>query len=209
MDAVENLALEPRAERIARYKAERRRELAERFGAAEELPSKCARRGGGGEGSDPGAEARRGTANGGTRGDTNGLEDPAESNRVRSSCPDDGRATSSLDPTTKPGPEGGRRRSRRYLPGGSGGGGRKMSERFKTQPITANEMEESSGPVDAEEEESSKGEVVFPPGVQVVVVVVVVVFRDRRLLSGDVKTDDRAKMSVAAKMSLFKVSVSE
>lgn len=56
------------------------------------------------------------------------------------SCP----ATSSLDLAVKPGSEGGRRRTRRYLPGGSGGG-RKTSERFRTQPITANEMEESSG----------------------------------------------------------------
>lgn len=44
MEATENPALEPRAERIARYKAERRRELAERYGVTEELPSKCVRR---------------------------------------------------------------------------------------------------------------------------------------------------------------------
>ncbi|XP_056262421.1 supervillin isoform X3 [Pseudoliparis swirei] len=235
MDAMANPVLGPRAERIARYKAERRRELAERFGNMEELPSKRVRRGGR-EGPDPGAEARRGTVNsdgriesvnGGTPGDTNGFEDPAESNHLRRQgsldsasmlsgeghlvplgldapqlrtrvsvgqlrsallqqsgsgaqpdkvCPDDGRATSSLDLAVKPGSEEGRRRSRRHLPGGSGGG-RQMSERFKTQPITANEMEERSGPLDAEEEENIKG---------------------------DVKTDDRAKMSVAAKMSLFK-----
>lgn len=46
MDAMENPVLEPRAERIARYKAERRRELAERFGGSEELPSKWVRRNG-------------------------------------------------------------------------------------------------------------------------------------------------------------------
>ncbi len=63
---------------------------------------------------------------------------------VDTSCPDAGRATSSLDLAVKPGLEGGRRRTRRYLPGGSGGC-RKTSERFRTQPITANEMEESSG----------------------------------------------------------------
>lgn len=45
MDTVETPALESRAERIARYKAERRRELAERYGNLdEELPSKWVRR---------------------------------------------------------------------------------------------------------------------------------------------------------------------
>ncbi|KAI3359141.1 hypothetical protein L3Q82_002674 [Scortum barcoo] len=237
MDAVENPVLEPRSERIARYKAERRRELAERYGNMEELPSKWVRRDGK-EAHDPATQVHRGTPNSGglgervngrTREVTNGLEAeaPAESNhlrrqgcqdsasmlsregypvplgldgpqlhtrvsyclnifspfsssscslRVDTSCPDAGRATSSLDLAVKPGSEGGRRRTRRYLPGGSGGG-RKTSERFRTQPITANEMEESSGLLDAEEEENCKA---------------------------DVKTDDRAKMSVAAKMSLFK-----
>ncbi|XP_068574355.1 supervillin-like isoform X4 [Cebidichthys violaceus] len=124
MDATENPVLEPRSERIARYKAERRRELAERFGNMQELPSKWVRRDRK-EGHDPATEAHRGTlnsdglserVNGRTRGVTNGLEDPAESNHLR-----------------------------RQL--------------------------------DAEEEENRKA---------------------------DVKTDDRAKMSVAAKMSLFK-----
>ncbi|XP_040918455.1 supervillin isoform X2 [Toxotes jaculatrix] len=235
MDAMENPVLEPRAERIARYKAERRRELAERYGNMEELPSKWVRRDGK-EVHDLATQAHSGTlnsdglsesVNGRTRGITNGLEvdTPAESNylgrqgsqdsasilsgeghpvgldapqlhtrvsvgQLRSAllqqtgsgvqpekvCPDAGRATSSLDLAVKPGSEGGRRRTRRYLPGGSGGG-RKTSERFRTQPITANEMEESSGLLDAEEDENCKA---------------------------DVKTDDRAKMSVAAKMSLFK-----
>ncbi|XP_051243836.1 supervillin isoform X4 [Dicentrarchus labrax] len=232
MDAIENPVLEPRSERIARYKAERRRELAERYGNMEELPTKWVRRDGR-EVQDPATQAHRGTlnsddlserVNGRTRGVTNGLEAdaPQESNhsgrqgsqdsasmlsgegylvplgldapqlhtrvsvgKLRSAllqqtgsgarpqkvCP-----TSSLDLAVKPGSEGGRRRTRRYLPGGSGGG-RKTSERFRTQPITANEMEESSGLLDAEEEENCKA---------------------------DVKTDDRAKMSVAAKMSLFK-----
>ncbi|XP_059203970.1 supervillin [Centropristis striata] len=232
---MENPVLEPRSERIARYKAERRRELAERFGNVEELPSKWVRRDGK-EGHDPATRAHRGTVdsdglservNGRTRGFTNGLEDPAQSNHLRrqgspdsasmlsgeghlvllgldspqlhtrvsvgqlrsallqqtgsgaqpeKAGPDAGRATSSLDLAVKPGAEGGRRRTRRYLPGGPSGG-RKTSDRFRTQPITANEMEESSGLLDAEEEENCKA---------------------------DVKTDDRAKMSVAAKMSLFK-----
>ncbi|XP_071324857.1 supervillin isoform X3 [Trachinotus anak] len=237
MDAMENPVLEPRSERIARYKAERRRELAERYGNMEELPSKWVRRDGR-EVNDPGTQAHRGMlnsdvlsegVNGRTRGVTNGLDAdaPAESSylgrqgsqdsasmlsgeghlvpggldapqlhtrvsvgQLRSAllqqtgsgaqpekvCPDAGRATSSLDLAVKPGSEGGRRRTRRYLPGSSGGG-RKSSDRFRTQPITANEMEESGGLLDEEEEENCKA---------------------------DVKTDDRAKMSVAAKMSLFK-----
>uniref|UniRef100_A0A672NRI7 Supervillin-like n=1 Tax=Sinocyclocheilus grahami TaxID=75366 RepID=A0A672NRI7_SINGR len=45
MDKMESVAQESRAERIARYKAERRRELAERYGSQEEeLPSKWSRR---------------------------------------------------------------------------------------------------------------------------------------------------------------------
>ncbi|XP_071060107.1 supervillin isoform X3 [Pseudochaenichthys georgianus] len=180
MDTMENLVLEPRSERIARYKAERRRELAERFGNLEELPTKWVRRDGK-EVHDPETHNQRGTldsdglserVNGRTRRVTNGIE---ESNHLKS-CPDAGLSTSSLDLAVKPGSEGGRRCTRRYLPSGSGGG-RKTSERFRTQPITANEMEESSGGLDAEEEENCKA---------------------------DVKTDDRAKMSVAAKMSLFK-----
>ncbi|KAK5624274.1 hypothetical protein CRENBAI_000093 [Crenichthys baileyi] len=225
MDATEKPVLEPRAERIACYKADRRRELAERYGDLEELPSKWVRRDGkelnnsatpahGGE-LHPGGPSER--VNGRTREVRNGVEAdaPAEPNYLRSQSyghlvhprpdapqlhtrvsvgqlrsvllqqtesgegqekldPDAGQTTSSLDLAV--GSEGGRRRTRRYLPGGSGGG-RKTSERFRTQPITANEMEESTGLMDAEENEDNKV---------------------------DVKTDDRAKMSVAAKMSLFK-----
>lgn len=191
---MENLVLEPRSERIARYKAERRRELAERFGNLEELPTKWVRRDGK-EVHDPETHNQRGTldsdglserVNGRTRRVTNGIEESNHLKRqgspgsasmlggeghpvpvgldapqlhtwvsvgqLRSSllqqtgngeqkvCPDAGRSTSSLDLAVKPGSEGGRRRTRRYLPSGSGGG-RKTSERFRTQPITANEME--------------------------------------------------------------------
>ncbi|XP_033999335.1 supervillin isoform X4 [Trematomus bernacchii] len=121
MDSMENLVLEPRSERIARYKAERRRELAERFGNLEELPTKWVRRDGK-EVHDPETHNQRGTL------DSDGL-----SERVNG-------------------------RTRRV----------------------ANGIEESNHlkrGLDAEEEENCKA---------------------------DVKTDDRAKMSVAAKMSLFK-----
>ncbi|XP_061568583.1 supervillin [Cololabis saira] len=234
MDATENPVLEPRAERIARYKAERRRELAERFGGSEELPSKWVRRNGK---EDPEAVTRshRGAlnsddenVNGRTQEVTNGMggDAPAEVNHSRrqgyqdsastpgreghhvsvghdapqlrtrvsvgqlrsallqqtesaaqpEKAPETGRATSSLDLAGKTGSDGGRRRTRRYVPGGSSGG-RKSGERFRTQPITANEMEESSGLLDAEAGDKEKV---------------------------DVKTDDRSSMSVAAKMSLFK-----
>lgn len=92
-DAMENPVLEPRSERIARYKAERRRELAERYGNVEELPTKWVRRDGK-EAQDPATQGHRGTlnsdglgerVNGRTRGVTNGLESdaPAESNCSR------------------------------------------------------------------------------------------------------------------------------
>ncbi|XP_014188935.1 supervillin isoform X2 [Haplochromis burtoni] len=232
---MENAVLEPRSERIARYKAERRRELAERFGSIDELPSKWVRRDEK-KVHEPASQAHGGMlsshdlsekVNSRTQDVTNGLETPAEPDCLRrqgsqnsasmqsgeephvphgldgpqlhtrvsvgqlrsallqqtesrahpekASFPDAGQATSSLDLAVNPGSEGGRRRTRRYFPSSSGGN-RKTSERFRTQPITANEMEESSGCLDPENEENSK----------------------------DVKTDDRAKMSVAAKMSLFK-----
>lgn len=85
---MENSTLEPRSERIARYKAERRRELAERFGNVEELPSKWVRRDGK-DGHNLEDQACTGTlnsdgfsVNGRTPRVTNGLEAgaPAESN---------------------------------------------------------------------------------------------------------------------------------
>ncbi|CAB1341639.1 unnamed protein product [Coregonus sp. 'balchen'] len=254
MDTMENPALEPRSERIARYKAERRRELQERYGNMEELPSKWVRRDGtlmNSDGAPPstdrtlsgGVNGRAGGLEGGRRGlhwesstpleseprrVSNGFEadtsaDPTYLQRQCSSgsagmlsggkplappgppgpdsaqlqtrvsvgqlrsallqqtgtgtqpekvSPDSGLAASSLDLAVKPGSEGGRRRTRRYLPGVSGGG-RKTNERFRTQPITACEVQESGGLLEAEEEENAKA---------------------------DVKTDDRAKMSVAAKI---------
>ncbi|XP_029481123.2 supervillin isoform X4 [Oncorhynchus nerka] len=251
MDTIENPALEPRSERIARYKAERRRELQERYGNMEELPSKWVRRDGtlmNSDGAPPstdrilsgGVNGRAGGPEGGRRKSNTPLESEprrvsngfeadtaADPTYLRRQCssgsagmlsageplappgppgpdaaqlqtrvsvgqlrsallqqtgtgtqpekvPDSGRAASSLDLAVKPGSEGGRQRIRRYLPGVSGGG-RKTNERFRTQPITACEVQESGGLL--EEEANAKA---------------------------DVKTDDRAKMSVADKMSLFK-----
>lgn len=79
---MENPVPEPRAERIARYKAERRRELAERHGGVEELPTKWVRRE---EGEARGPEGRaRGASlgsdgervNGGNGGVSNGEAEP-------------------------------------------------------------------------------------------------------------------------------------
>ncbi|XP_062389043.1 supervillin isoform X2 [Sardina pilchardus] len=108
---------------------------------------------------------------------SNGFEtDLPESSSLNSAVTEAGHMTSSLDLAVKPGVEGGRRRTRRYLPG-SAGGSRKNSERFRTQPVTASEMQESCGLLESEQQDGSQG---------------------------DAKMDDRAKMSVAAKMSLFK-----
>uniref|UniRef100_A0A3B3V4B9 Supervillin c n=1 Tax=Poecilia latipinna TaxID=48699 RepID=A0A3B3V4B9_9TELE len=138
------------AERIARYKAERRRELAERYGDLEELPSKWVRRDGK-ELSNPATS------------DASQLHTRVSVGQLRSSLLQQTEGSAGQEKLDlAAGPEGGRRRGRRYLQGSAVG--RKTSERFRTQPITANEMEEST----------------------------------------DVKTDDRAKMSVAAKMSLFR-----
>ncbi|KAL6476690.1 hypothetical protein MHYP_G00151890 [Metynnis hypsauchen] len=235
--------LESRAERIARYKAERRRELAERYGnQEEELPSKWTKREREGRGNccDSGPLADR-SQSGGVNGlracgtapaeealpptqISNGYEgdakpgnaylnrqcaldssstlaggDPSDPRgpqlhthisvgrlksallqQSQSSAPtekvgSDGGTDTTIDLAVKTGSEGGRRRTRRYLPTGATGS-RKTSERFRTQPVTAYEMQESCGTMDNTEQENS----------------------------ADVKTDDRAKMSVAAKMSLFK-----
>ncbi|XP_035255043.1 supervillin-like isoform X3 [Anguilla anguilla] len=259
MDTMENPVLESKAERIARYKAERRRELAERFGSAEELPSKYVRRERREVLSTPplgcpeneGAPTRAsatadGDANANANGQaselrrprwrtasdtasqppppkiSNGTEPDPHTNRqwsqaaagpcdgggdadapshdalqlrtrvsvgqLRSAllqqsasgpqperASDGGSVTSSLDLAGSPAPEG-RRRTRRYLPGGAAES-RKTSERFRTQPITATEVQESGGFVEPEEGDTQKA---------------------------DVKTDERANMSVAAKMTLFK-----
>ncbi|KAG1968457.1 supervillin [Pimephales promelas] len=192
---MENAAQESRAERIARYKAERRRELAERYGSQEEeLPSKWSRRDREGRGvrdSNYVEKSVSGGMNGGMgrNGQTPLEERPvpamisngckvntSRENTHQNSTTDGGVVALTLDLAVQPGAEGCRRRSRRYMPGDPAGS-RKNSERFRTQPITACEIKESCGTMDDENQDTSQM---------------------------DVKTDDRAKMSVAAKMSLFK-----
>ncbi|XP_061159546.1 supervillin isoform X3 [Syngnathus typhle] len=224
---MEDLVLEARSERIARYKAERRRELAEHKGHTEGFLDPR-RSSGSGQAQHIASQNVNSKAHSVPNGsDTSvclmgqdchdtaaGEEHPAAAavavqqqqqqqqqqlrtrvsvGQLRSAllqqagngaeadkaCSQDGpRAASSLDPTVKSTTDGARRRTRCYFPGGPGGA-RKNSERFKTQPITANEMEESGGGLlETEQEETCE--------------------------EADVKTDARAQMSVAAKMSLFK-----
>ncbi|XP_048859113.1 supervillin isoform X3 [Brienomyrus brachyistius] len=246
---LEATVLESKAVRIARYKAERRRQLAEQYGVIEELPPKHVRReagevletpstGLGLTGTDgpdrldggratlddsapPGEESYSPNISNGnhtiggvaSREVSDGSSGPHDS-RHRSADPlaghachvpqlqtrvsvghlkstlmqqtrgripghsisaDGGCVSSSLDLAVKPGSEG-RRRPRRYLPEGDGVG-RKTSERFRTQPVTADEMQDSGGSLEIEKLDK---------------------------MGADVKSDDKAEMSVAAKMSLFK-----
>ncbi|XP_016122876.1 supervillin-like isoform X2 [Sinocyclocheilus grahami] len=250
MDKMESVAQESRAERIARYKAERRRELAERYGSQEEeLPSKWSRRereGRGGRDSTYVDKSVSGGMNGGMgRNGQTPLEERPVPAKISNGCKvntcgentqqnresllgssgtvagenppdfhgpstpdtpqlhthvsvgqlkdallqqtsspapsdrvatDDGVVALNLDLAVQPGAEGSRLRTRRYMSGDSAGC-RKNSERFRTQPVTACEIKDSCGRMDDGNQDNSQM---------------------------DVKTDDRAKMSVAAKMSLFK-----
>lgn len=98
MKKMENLAQESRAERIARYKAERRRELAERYGSQEEeLPSKWSRREREGRGvRDSGVDQKSGSEaiNGGMgRNGRKPLEERPVSTKISNGC----RNSSSVD----------------------------------------------------------------------------------------------------------------
>ncbi|XP_029491558.2 supervillin-like isoform X7 [Oncorhynchus nerka] len=144
MDTIENPDLEPRSERIARYKAERRRELQERYGNMEELPSKWVRRDGALMNSDSAPPSTDRTLSGGLNGRAEGPEGGWRGLHLESNTP--------LE--SEP---------------------RRFSNGFEAD--TAADPTYLQRLLEAEEEEKAKA---------------------------DVKTDDRAKMSVAAKMSLFK-----
>lgn len=189
---MENVSQESRAERIARYKAERRRELAERYGSQEEeLPSKWSRREREGRGirdsSDVDTSVSGGMNGGIGRNGRAALEERTVPTKISNGCKMDSSGENTQNRVADGGvvaltldlagqPEGSHRRARRYL-SGDPAVSRKNSERFRTQPITAYEKQDSCGTVDGENQVISQM---------------------------DVKTDDRAKMSVAAKMSLFK-----
>ncbi|XP_053472157.1 supervillin isoform X4 [Ictalurus furcatus] len=187
---MESSAAESRAERIARYKAERRRELAERYGnGGEELQSNWSLRESEGRGAhrdstrsdrQPRGINRDAKALGKAPAEkelniSNGYNGDAKPEKTNPNSAEGGGSNAVPDPSAKAGSDGGRRRTRRYVPAGAATS-RKTSERFRTQPITASEMQESCGVMDNTDQESS----------------------------ADVKTDERAMMSVAAKMSLFK-----
>ncbi|XP_027016917.2 supervillin isoform X5 [Tachysurus fulvidraco] len=188
---MESSAAESRAERIARYKAERRRELAERYGNQEdELPSNWSKREREGCGAHRDSTFSDRNQSHGVNRDvksrgtapakeklivSNGCNGDARPEKTNLNSAKDGGSDAVTDSSVKAGSDGGRRRTRRYMPAG-GAGSRKTSERFRTQPITASEMQESDGVMDKTDQENS----------------------------ANVKTDERAMMSVAAKMSLFK-----
>ncbi|XP_026772120.3 supervillin isoform X2 [Pangasianodon hypophthalmus] len=237
---MESSAAESRAERIARYKAERRRELAERYGnREEELPSNWSKREREGRGTHRDSTLSDMSQSHGVSRDvkargeapaeeelkiSNGYNGDAKSEKTNlnrqcvldsssmlatenhpdpdlpqlrtrvsvgklkrallqqssSSAASDkvaegGGSDAVRDPSVKAGSDGGRRRTRRYMPAGASGS-RKTSDRFRTQPITASEMQESCEVMDNTDQENS----------------------------ADVKLDEKAMMSVAAKMSLFK-----
>lgn len=136
MDKMESVGQESRAERIARYKAERRRELAERYGSQEEeLPSKWSRR------------EREGR----------GVRDSTYVDKSVSGGVNGGMGRNGQTPLEeRPVPE-------------------KISNGCKVN--TRGENTHQNRRMDDENQDNSQM---------------------------DVKTDDRAKMSVAAKMSLFK-----
>uniref|UniRef100_A0A673KWR6 Supervillin-like n=1 Tax=Sinocyclocheilus rhinocerous TaxID=307959 RepID=A0A673KWR6_9TELE len=185
-------SLSSKAERIARYKAERRRQLSERYGILLDqevdldYAPRYTRARRESDLSDRGAPPDRGRGESRTRGRALQEQDEGRdrsSSRSKYSSSGIGRVFMPSDPAPNPAPPQsgfdlsfvntifprGARRPRRYI---SPGDDRKSSERFRTQPITSAERLES----------------------------------DRYSETGmdEEKMDERAKMSVAAKRSLFR-----
>ncbi|KAK6329155.1 hypothetical protein J4Q44_G00011330 [Coregonus suidteri] len=152
VDTLQNSALETKAERIARYKAERRRELAERYGNTEEVTSKYTRRdrnaGETSEKEKPEDKSSRSEQTLSSRASRNRTEDREESVDSESSQETGGDEEAQTD---TPAP----------------------SKPAATKRLNSNHSILEAG--DAEEPKVT-----------------------------DRKTDDRAKMNIAAKMSLFK-----
>uniref|UniRef100_A0A4W5PKH7 Supervillin c n=1 Tax=Hucho hucho TaxID=62062 RepID=A0A4W5PKH7_9TELE len=195
MDTIENPALEPRSERIARYKAERRRELQERYGNMEELPSKWVRRDGTFMNSDSappstdrilsgGVNGRAGGPEGGRRESNTPLE--SEPRRVSNGF----EAETAADPTYL----------RRQCSSGSAGmlsGGEPLALPGPPGPDAAQlQTRVSVGQL--------RSALLQQTGTGTQPEKVLLVAEEEENAKADVKTDDRAKMSVAAKMSLFK-----
>uniref|UniRef100_A0A8C7W5P7 Supervillin c n=1 Tax=Oncorhynchus mykiss TaxID=8022 RepID=A0A8C7W5P7_ONCMY len=87
MPTLDFLIGEPRSERIARYKAERRRELQERYGNMEELPSKWVRRDGALMNSDSAPPSTDRTLSGGLNGRAGGPEGGQRGLHLESNTP--------------------------------------------------------------------------------------------------------------------------
>uniref|UniRef100_A0A8C7DAV3 Supervillin c n=1 Tax=Oncorhynchus kisutch TaxID=8019 RepID=A0A8C7DAV3_ONCKI len=87
MPTLDFLIGEPRSERIARYKAERRRELQERYGNMEELPSKWVRRDGTLMNSDSTPSSTDRTLSGGLNGRAGGPEGGRRDLHLESNTP--------------------------------------------------------------------------------------------------------------------------
>ncbi|XP_029583384.1 supervillin isoform X4 [Salmo trutta] len=199
MDTIENPDLEPRSERIARYKAERRRELQERYGNMEELPSKWVRRDGTLMNSDGAPPSTDRTLSGGVNGRAGGPEGGQRGLHWESNTPletEPRRVSNGFEADTAADPTYFQRKcssgSAGMLsgveplapPGTPGHDAAQLQTRVSVGQLRSALLQQTGTGtqpekvlLEAEEEENAKA---------------------------DVKTDDRAKMSVAAKMSLFK-----
>nr|XP_020461105.1 supervillin-like [Monopterus albus] len=230
---MESPAPEPRSERIARYRAERRRELAERYGNMEELPSKWVRRDGK-EAHDSESQAHRvmvnsdGLSEGVNRRTgrvTNGLEadTPVESNNLRRQGSQDSASMQSRDRhLVPPGPDAphlhtrvsvGQLRSALLQQTGSG------VQLENACPDAGQATSSLDLAMKSGSEGSSRRTRRYLPGgssggrKNSYLDCWNCMLKHKDMLLGaeeeenckaDVKMDDRAKMSVAAKMSLFK-----
>ncbi|KAJ8414283.1 hypothetical protein AAFF_G00051530 [Aldrovandia affinis] len=171
---MESPALESKAERIARYKAERRRELAERYGAIEEVPSKYVtkdRR----EGSESVTKAPHETPKAAVSEPEGKL--PGKDGSLMGDASD---CTSGQVEESAPGTVGDE--------GDGGSDGRETTRAPSREPVTR---------------KVSNGEVVSSGGLSAISSSLETQ-EGQRPKADDAKTGDRAKMSIAAKMSLFK-----
>ncbi|XP_066554646.1 supervillin isoform X2 [Amia ocellicauda] len=187
MESMEIPSLESKAERIARYKAERRRELAEKYGNTEELPSKYIRRDR--EAVDAGQRADASQRDSATAADSKEREvrkpEPSEFSQglhdMHAALSQDSNGNFSVnvnETDSLPHVRSSEERTARLM-----GETHTQDQEPPALKVSNGTETDTSGPSPQYSSvEAKKGE---KP-------------------KADVKTDDRAKMSVAAKMSLFK-----
>ncbi|XP_051988644.1 supervillin-like isoform X3 [Xyrauchen texanus] len=176
MDKMENLSQESRAERIARYKAEKRRELAERYGnQEEELPYKWSRREWEGRGVHDSTFADKyisGGINGGTgRHGRTPLEDRLVSTNISNGCKVNASVENNQPNRNEENPS-----DSLDTP--------QLHTHVSVGQLKSTLLQQTSNPAGPDK--------------------VIMDDENRDSSKMDVQTDDRAKMSVAAKMSLFK-----